>query len=582
VDLANNLSHYQLIYRSASSGAFTALSLPATLENGDQLVFSILQNNLNSGYYTLGLAADALATPTISLSGSASFCQGSSVTLSVPSVAGTSYQWLLNEAIIPGANIPTYQATQTGTYRVTVTKNGAFATSPVVSVLANPVLTVTVSPNVAIHFGESATLTASGSVAGSALTFDGKNDYVQIGDQAGLKATNLLTVEAWIYPTGAGSGVNNGGGIIVNREGKYEIARFSDGTIQWAFANTTPGWQFINTGMVAPLNTWSHIAITYQSGTVKAYLNGTLKQTYTGSGTIGDALTITNDFRIGGRQWGGQSFQGSMDEVRVWNTVRSQTQIASSLYTTLPANTAGLIGYWQMDEGSGTTVVDASSNGYAGILSNGTTWLSPSTSPIAPTFTWSPATGLNTTTGASVTASPAGTTTYTVTATSGSGCSRTAQVTVTVLTQVVWTGSLSSDWNTGGNWLSGQVPTATSEVVVNTCSDHCPQLNSSVSVAGLQLNNGSSLAIGNYTLSVAGAVSMNETSVLSSQGMLQALDFTEVKNSHFQGAITLEKTGGGINSWYGGNTFTQKVKLVNASTNEWQVSTTTDNLIQSP
>lgn len=50
----------------------------------------------------------------------------------------------------------------------------------------------------------------------------------------------------------------------------------------------------------------------------------------------------------------------------------------------------------------------------------------------AVSYTWSPATGLNTTTGASVTASPAVTTTYSVIGTDASGCSDTGSVTVTV------------------------------------------------------------------------------------------------------------------------------------------------------
>ena len=51
----------------------------------------------------------------------------------------------------------------------------------------------------------------------------------------------------------------------------------------------------------------------------------------------------------------------------------------------------------------------------------------------AASYTWSPATGLGTTTGSTVTASPAGTTTYTVTGTSPAGCTSTATVTITVI-----------------------------------------------------------------------------------------------------------------------------------------------------
>jgi len=97
--------------------------------------------------------------------------------------------------------------------------------------------------------------------------------------------TNACTLSAWIYPTGPGSVA---GGIIINKEGEYELARFADGTIQWAFANTTPGWNWINTGYVAPLNQWTHVTVTYESGLVKTYINGTLSHTYASSGAIGD------------------------------------------------------------------------------------------------------------------------------------------------------------------------------------------------------------------------------------------------------------------------------------------------------
>jgi Domain of unknown function DUF11/PKD-like domain/Passenger-associated-transport-repeat/Ig-like domain CHU_C associated/Bacterial Ig-like domain (group 2)/HYR domain len=50
----------------------------------------------------------------------------------------------------------------------------------------------------------------------------------------------------------------------------------------------------------------------------------------------------------------------------------------------------------------------------------------------ATTYSWSPATGLSSTTGATVTANPSTTTTYTVTGTDGNGCVNTAIVTVTV------------------------------------------------------------------------------------------------------------------------------------------------------
>jgi concanavalin A-like lectin/glucanase superfamily protein/N,N-dimethylformamidase beta subunit-like protein/Big-like domain-containing protein len=161
----------------------------------------------------------------------------------------------------------------------------------------------------------------------NALSFNGTTDYVQIGAQQSLVMSNSLTVSAWIFPTGAGSNSTYGGTIAV-KEGEYVLARFPDGTIQWGFANTNPGWQFINTGQTAPLNQWTHIAVVYDGGTIKTYLNGTLAHTYNGAGVIGDAIPSMNDFRVGGRQVINQFFQGKIDEVRVYNFPLQDNEVA--------------------------------------------------------------------------------------------------------------------------------------------------------------------------------------------------------------------------------------------------------------
>jgi RHS repeat-associated protein len=164
--------------------------------------------------------------------------------------------------------------------------------------------------------------------SGTAANFDGVDDYVQVGAQSSLALTNAGTLSAWIYPTGAGS-LATYGGIIINKEGEYELARFQDGTIQWAFANTNPGWGWINTGYVAPLNQWTHVAVTYDNGVVKTYINGTLFHTYSGSGAIGDYYPSQNDFRIGGRQFMSHNFQGRIDEVRVYNRALSASEVTA-------------------------------------------------------------------------------------------------------------------------------------------------------------------------------------------------------------------------------------------------------------
>ncbi|HEX7958118.1 MAG TPA: LamG-like jellyroll fold domain-containing protein, partial [Pyrinomonadaceae bacterium] len=181
--------------------------------------------------------------------------------------------------------------------------------------------------------GHTATLVGAGWGAGrvgpSAAALDGVDDYAQVGSANTLKMTGQMTASAWLYPTGAGS-LATYGGIIVNREGEYELARFTDGTIQWAFANTNPGWNWVNTGAVAPLNQWTHVAVTYDQGVVKTYVNGVLAHTYAGAGAIGDVDASLNDFRVGGRQAISQNFAGRLDEVRVYNRALSASEVGAA------------------------------------------------------------------------------------------------------------------------------------------------------------------------------------------------------------------------------------------------------------
>ncbi|MDJ0504089.1 MAG: hypothetical protein PX635_02435, partial [Nostocales cyanobacterium LE14-WE12] len=205
---------------------------------------------------------------------------------------------------------------------------------------------------------------------GKALYFDGVNDYIQVGANASLIVSDKFTLEAWIKPINQG-GVE--GGIIINKEGEYEIARFSDGTIRWGLAGINWGSDWFNTGYVAPDNQWTHITLSYDKNAVKLYANGQLVHSYDASVTIGDYWTNLNEFRIGGRQANNpQYFKGEIDEVRVWNVARTQAEIQANLSQRLTGKEQGLVGYWNFEESPGNTVYDLTVNDNDGTLINGT------------------------------------------------------------------------------------------------------------------------------------------------------------------------------------------------------------------
>ncbi|MEF3274680.1 MAG: hypothetical protein K6356_09830 [Chloroflexus sp.] len=161
-------------------------------------------------------------------------------------------------------------------------------------------------------------------VAGRTGTrFDG-NQFLVISDER-FRMADELTFMAWIYPTA------NANGILINREGEYEVARFPDGSIQWAFANANPGWAWVNTGVIAPLHQWTHVAVTYNRGTVTTYLNGNPVHTYYGAGAIGDVDWSQNELRLGDRQHIPQRFVGVLAQAKLFSRALPQSEIGAQM-----------------------------------------------------------------------------------------------------------------------------------------------------------------------------------------------------------------------------------------------------------
>ena len=176
------------------------------------------------------------------------------------------------------------------------------------------------------------TLGKPGGVANDPHTsvgFDGSTSYADMGNPASLTYTTQFTVEAWVFPTSAG---NNG--IIVNHENEYEIAVWPNGDLQWAVANTTPGWAWHDTHITIPIGQWTFVDWVYNpGGVINTYVNGTLGESFAGAGNIGNAGVGTNNFRIGGRQSGGQYFLGQIEDVAVYNYALTQGQIVNHFAT---------------------------------------------------------------------------------------------------------------------------------------------------------------------------------------------------------------------------------------------------------
>ena len=203
--------------------------------------------------------------------------------------------------------------------------------------------------------------TTEGPASGGMMSFDGR-DIIDAGRGVGdsLAITGDLTLEAWINPHGPGTSPGGQGGIIINKEWSYEIARFSDGTINYALqgADAAP-WQWVDTGFVAPLDSWTHVALVYDqtSATVNVYGNGALVHSAAGPAAL---HANTNPVFLGGRlsHPGKQNLQAYMDDVRAWQSARSADEIAANYDRTLAGDEAGLVSNWRFDA-VGDVIVDS-------------------------------------------------------------------------------------------------------------------------------------------------------------------------------------------------------------------------------
>lgn len=211
---------------------------------------------------------------------------------------------------------------------------------------------------------------------GNCLEFDGSNDYVDIGDVL-VDGTGDITVEAWIYPTaiptkGSPTGHNSSEGAIIHKNGG------SDDNLGLTVASGGLAFYVDNgsnntlVGTAPTINTWTHVAATYDGTNLIIYVNGVLDATQASTGS-GNFVNNTNSLRIGGGHVGGGSpheFTGRINEVRVWNYARSATEITNDMCRSLEGDETGLTGYWRFDELVNETVAEDGTGSNDGTLTN--------------------------------------------------------------------------------------------------------------------------------------------------------------------------------------------------------------------
>jgi hypothetical protein len=199
-----------------------------------------------------------------------------------------------------------------------------------------------------------------------------------------------FTIEAWIKTTATASdGAHywNGGGLfwadVVGGGDDFGVTvlgphvAFGTGRADGGEVNLV-GNVTVNSG------NWTHVAVTRQRSAeqLQIFINGTLDRTLTDASQT-ESLTASPSLQIGGNSNEKRYYRGVIDELRVWDVVRTSAQLGKNKNRRLAGNEAGLVAYWRFDDGIGLLATDSGPSQNHGVLQGPPQWIL-SDAPICP------------------------------------------------------------------------------------------------------------------------------------------------------------------------------------------------------
>lgn len=204
----------------------------------------------------------------------------------------------------------------------------------------------------------------SNTTCGTNLALDGINDYIEINSVANdMVSEDEFTIEMWLKSTNDGNenffAVNSSSGSNVI------LIRFAAGKVKT--------WD-LTTSRITSDNTyidgqWHHIAYTHSGSVARLYVDGQLEEI---SFSAVHFFSASDSWSLG-QEFDGATpsdfYEGSIDEVRIWNVERSAVEIAENMGQSLTGTETNLLAYYTFSDGKGSSSLnDLTSNNNHGTL----------------------------------------------------------------------------------------------------------------------------------------------------------------------------------------------------------------------
>ncbi len=198
---------------------------------------------------------------------------------------------------------------------------------------------------------------------GNCLDFDGEDDWVDCSNNNGQKTsytalglpTSAITVEAWFFSREYDEWQSMVSFFQDNGSEEYGWSLETGNVNSVGFAIRSASNEYLTylyTEKEFPLNEWHHIAGTYDGTEMRVYVDGKLEAT--SNNQSGDIQYIDSWLSIGMYKDDDEDygFSGSIDEVRIWNYARSNTEIIMTMNKELTGNEENLVAYYNFNQGN--------------------------------------------------------------------------------------------------------------------------------------------------------------------------------------------------------------------------------------